>query len=501
MNKSIYWILLLTGLLSACSSGQETSLTDTRPNVLLIFTDQQHVNMMSAAGNPYLNTPNMDKLAKRGVMFRQSYCTSPVCGPARSSIITGLMPHQTGVEWNGDSIKAGIRNVGEIFRTAGYETTWAGKWHLPESYPQRAKAKQKTIKGFDLLPFRDPEIENWMLGSETDPPLSRAVVKYLNAYDQVAPFFLAVSYHNPHDICFYPRKEGWVNEGDSLLEIRHYGFEYKLPEVVGTHPDHYADLPPLPDNHGVEHNEPEFISDKRKYHQEYGVETNLAYQEFGDAEWQGYLNAYYRLTEQVDAEIGKVLAALEANNLDENTLIIFTADHGDGAAAHKWSAKLSLYNESATVPMLVSFPGHIPENQVDSHNLVSQIDIVPTLCDYAGLNTESKITGKSMRPIIDNPKATWRDYIVVELADFKPDRQRKGRMLRTATHKYTIFSSGDRNEQLFEVGTDPGEIHNLATLPEMQKVRSQHMMMLQNWMRQWQDVNFGVQDTLFVAGE
>ena len=456
------------------------------PNILLIFTDQQHVNMMSAAGNPYLHTPNMDRLAARGVLFRQSYCTSPVCGPARSSIITGRMPHETGVEWNGDSIRQGLKNAGEIFREEGYETIWGGKWHLPESYPLREGSKQKTIRGFDLLSFASHG-EKWMLGSETDPPLTNAVLGYLSQYNRAKPFFLAVSYHNPHDICFYARKDGWVTEGDSLLEIRYYNFEYKLPDIVATYPGKLENLPPLPVNHSVDDDEPAFLSDKRKYHREYGLETHLASQEFGDLEWQGYLNAYHKLTEMVDHEIGKVLDALETNGLDDNTIIVFTSDHGDGAAAHKWSAKLSLYQESATVPLIVSWPGKIPQGRINEDHLVSQIDILPTLCDYAGIDRNLVFTGKSLAPILTDPEFNWRDYLVVELADFKPDRSRKGRMVRTSRFKYNVFSVGDRNEQLFDLENDPGETNNLAFNPDYLSVRQEHRDKLNKWIHDTKD--------------
>ena len=238
-------IITLLGIILFQMCNRPGESTNKKPNVLLIFTDQQNNSMMSTIGNKYLQTPAMDKLANEGVLFTQAYCTSPVCGPARSSIVTGMMPHETGVEWNGDALRSDVKNVGEIFRDAGYYTIWAGKWHLPESYPQRAKSRQKDIRGFDLLPFRDPNIDNWMLGAETDPPLTRAVVEFLDQYKREEPFFLGVSYHNPHDICFYPRKDGWVSEEDSLLEIRYYGFEYQLPDVVGTHPSNYELLPDL----------------------------------------------------------------------------------------------------------------------------------------------------------------------------------------------------------------------------------------------------------------
>lgn len=472
-------ILVILTIISSC--------TKQKPNVLLVFTDQQNASMISAAGNPYLNTPAMDKIASQGIMFTQSYCTSPVCGPARSSIISGLMPHETGVEWNGDSMNGDILNAGDIFRAAGYKTIWAGKWHLPASYPQKANSRQKETKGFDMLPFYDPEVSNWMLGAETDPPLTEAVIEFLDTYDEEKPFFLAVSYHNPHDICFYPRKDGWFTAEDSLLMIRHYGFEYKLPDVVGTHPDNYADLPPLPDNYEVDPDEPEFLIQKRMEHDEYGMETKLAYQEFSEKEWRGYYHAYCRLTEMVDREIGKVLDALSENGFGNNTIIVFTSDHGDGAASHKWAAKNSLYEESSNIPFIISWKDMIPVARIDSIHLVSQIDILPTICDFAGINTSQAFTGESLRPILEDPSSEGRDHLVVELADYEPDRQRKGRMLRSARFKYNAYSSGLRNEQFFDLKADPGEINNLINDPVYQEEIEKHRNMLSEWLEKTED--------------
>jgi arylsulfatase A-like enzyme len=486
--RNLWWISFIIVMdLMICSCNGSNQAGKARPNVLLIFTDQQNISMMSAAGSPFLNTPAMDKIAEQGVMFMQSYCTSPVCGPARSSIISGRMPHETGVEWNGDEMKQDILNAGEIFRNSGYHTVWGGKWHLPESYPQRAKARNKNTKGFDLLPFRDPDTDNWMLGSETDPPLTEAAIKFLNEYDDKQPFFLAVSYHNPHDICFYPRKNGWITAEDSLLEIRNYGFEYKLPDVIGTHPGKYSNLPALPENFKASQYEPVFIKDKRHHHREYGMETKLAFEEFGKLEWQGYLNAYHRLTELVDAEIGKVLEALAENGLDGNTIIVFTSDHGDGAAAHQWAAKLSLYEESSKVPLIISWKNNIPAGVKDHQHLVSQIDILPTLCDYAQINEKPYFTGKSLKQIIEQPASEWRDYLVVELADFKPDPARKGRMVRTADFKYNVYSRGEDNEQFFNLKNDPGENTNLAKDPAYGGEIQEHRQLLKEWMDKTRD--------------
>jgi len=266
----------------------------------------------------------------------------------------------------------------------------------------------------------------------------------------------------------YPRKAGWVNESDSLLEIKYYGFKHKLPDVIGTYPGNYKILPPLPQNHNIQRDEPDFISEKRKNHDEYGVETKLANKEFGGLEWKGYLNAYYRLTEMVDIEIGKVIEALKQNGYWENSLIIFTSDHGDGAAAHKWAAKLSLYEESVKVPMIVAYPGKTPAGVINNNHLISVIDILLTMLDYADIQTETLLQGKSMRPLIEKKTTPARNYLVVELADFKKDISRKGRMVRTGEFKYNIYSTGE--EQLFYIGNDPGETQNLINEPTLDKI-------------------------------
>lgn len=470
--------LLTAGITVACISACKTE----RPNIVLILTDQQFVNAMSITGNKNLHTPNMDRLAKSGIRFTHAYCTSPVSGPSRSTIVTGIMPSETGVTYNGDSIRSDIKTIGEIFREKGYHTVWGGKWHLPESYPQRADAKpeEKKIRGFDILPFWDANRKRWILGAETDPPLTEAVRNYIKNYNKNKPLFLAVSYHNPHDICFHPRKKGWVTESDSLLEIRYYGFKYRLPDPIGINPDQIDNLPSLPDNFATEPNEPQFITDKRLFHESYGVETKFAW-EYTDKEWQSYLHSYYRMTELVDIEIGKLLDALTEYGYDDNTILIFTSDHGDGAAAHKWAAKLSLYEESVNVPFIIRYPAKIRGGEVDDKNLISLADILPTCCDYAGITTDPGLAGKSIRPVIENKNLVLRDNLIAELADYKPDTSRTGRMVRTSGFKYNSYSTGINNEQLFDMNNDKGEMKNLAYDPEYSAQLEKHRNILKEW--------------------
>lgn len=461
-----------------------------RPHIILIFTDQQNVNAMSAAGNPYLYTPNMDALASDGIRFTNAYCTSPVSGPSRASMVTGLMAREAGVEWN-DNSKLGeeVQTIGDLLSVGGYRTVWAGKWHIPEIYPQRSKDCVEHLHGFELLPFWDAPGKHWLLGAETDPPLTSAVVSFLDSYGRdEKPLFLAISYHNPHDICMYPRKIGWETKSDSLLTIRPFG-EYKLPKPMGVHPDSLSCLPPLPGNFIKNVDEPEFIIDKRIKPNPYGDEVQLSSQ-FSEKEWQAYLNSYYRLTELVDMEVGKVIDALKRNGMYENSLIIFTSDHGDGMAAHEWSAKLSFYEESVKVPMIMVLPEKWQQGAVNS-NLVSLVDLVPTFCDYAKVDSKANFAGMSLRRAVLPAEECWRDFVVAELADHLKDRTRKGRMIRTGRYKYTIYSSGGRNEQLFDLLTDPGETINLAYSKAYREILEKHRNLLGKWMEERND-NFKV---------
>ncbi len=452
--------LSAASLLTANCSSQKPQ----QPNILFVFTDQQTYRAMSCARNPHLSTPAMDRLAAEGVRFENAYCTSPVCGPARGSLITSRMPHETGVEWNGQSMNPDIPNMGHIFRRRGYRTVWAGKWHLPESYPLRAGSKQDNIDGFEILPFYDstknwPE---WGYGDVTDEPLADAVVNFLQQ-PQEQPFLMGVSFCNPHDCCYLTRR-----------------------------PERYPDageiddpLPPLPANYEINPNEPEFLQQKREM-DHYGDELLLS-KNWGEQEWRSYLWNYYHMTERVDKQIGRMLKALDANGLTEDTLVLFTSDHGDGFASHRWTAKLSLYEESTRVPFIVRWPQKIPAGKVDARHLVLQLDILPTFCDYASVPALSSFHGSSLKKIIDNPNASWRDYVVTELADDNRDKSRKGRMVRTAHYKYNIYSHGERNEQLFDLTYDPGETKNLALNESMQNIVNKHRNILREWMQKTND--------------
>lgn len=403
-----------------------------RPNLLLILTDQQSHTAWSGSGNPYLKTPAMDGLAARGTTFTEAYCTYPVCSPSRSSIFTGRMPHETGVEDNGKPIPAAIPTMGEIFSKAGYKTVYAGKWHLPKSFD--------GMTGFEKL------VGGSALGRDMDEPVARACAKWLRGAGE-EPFLMVASFMNPHDIC------DWIRQHPGTR--KHVG--------VGKYP-------PAPGNMAADPGEPECI----QFHRTAGYD--LMSQAVGvAAAWQRndmrhYLHDYYRMVETVDGHIGTVLRALQETGLDRKTVVLFTSDHGEGMGAHRWAQKASFYEESVHVPMVLAGPGVEPGV---SDQLTSLLDIVPTFCDLAGVAVPGEVRGLSLR------KGTERKYVVSELR--YQTAARDGRMVRSGRYKYVVFRTGANREQLFDLEFDPGEIHNLAGRPEGAAELARHRQMLAEW--------------------
>ena len=438
----------------------------TQTNILVIFTDQQTQQAISAFGNPHLHTPNMDSLVHSGLSFQDSYCTFPVCSPARSSLLTGRMPHETGVEVTDPAVKPGIPTMGAHFRSAGYRTYYAGKLHLGPHYHQGMEATSDG-PGFEFLSDEYPEGIPRQLGTDTDPIWTDHATAFLRRqkrpYPQSdQPFLLVASLHNPHDICYW------------CVDRR---------EFVDIPPD--SDLPPLPENHLPTADEPEFVDLCRQrtvYAPEIGFTPG-----WDETEWRKYLYAYYRLTERVDQQIGRLLRALEESGLSEDTLVVLTSDHGEGVAAHKWVTKLMLWEEVVKVPFVMRLPGAIPANQVDRSHLVSGLDLLPTLCDYANIASPKDVRGHSLRPLIENPALPGRSCVVSELRAFRDDVTKKGRMIRTARYKYIVFSHGQRPELLFDLETDPGETQNLADQPVHGEIVSEHRALLRKEMENTAD--------------
>lgn len=260
---------------------------------------------------------------------------------------------------------------------------------------------------------------------------------------------MVASFLQPHDICEWLR----LNTNDPG-QLRYEELADKLPE--------------LPENFQFDRNEPQAIKNTRQAREPFinGY--------WGKQHWRYYLWSYYRHIEFVDAEIGRILQALENSGQAKDTLIVFTSDHGEGLAHHQMVRKNTLYDESAKVSLIFSWPGHIPEDITDRSHLVCGLDVMPTLCDYVGINTPKMMRGRSIRPILEGKRVTGRDFVVTEVG------ANKARMVRTKQYKYTTYN--DKSiEQLFDMKTDSGETKNLATSSRHASTLAEHRKLLGKW--------------------
>jgi len=410
------------------------------PNIVLILTDQQHLNTISAAGCSHIKTPALDRLKNRGTLFTHSYCSNPVCGPSRSCIFSGRTSSETGVSTNGRPIREGIPNLGQwLSRHSNYETIYSGKWHVPEGFTH-------FIPGFNVI--------NTGIGGQGnvgDTSSSRACETYLHNRTSDHPFFMVASFLQPHHICEW-------------LRINTYN-----PDRL-RYPELEPELPPLPDNFEYDPREPEFVRRNR-------LRRDPTKGDWDKMQWRYYRWSYYRHVEMVDAEIGRILQALEDTDHLNDTVVIFTSDHGEGMGHHQNVRKNVLYEEALAVPFIISWPGQLPENQTDISHLITGLDIFPTVCDFAGIAAPNIMRGQSLRPLLTNASSNWHDAVFCE------SNNNQGRMVRTRRYKYIAYAH-DEVDQLFDMQEDPGETRNLSADSQHISVLKEHRERLIEWEQQ-----------------
>lgn len=419
-----------------------------RPNILVIMTDQQTADAMSNAGNKDLHTPAMDQLAANGVRFTRAYCAQPLCTPSRSAIFSGKMPFETGFIGNAPE-KDGqwpdsLLMMGAILKNGGYQTGYVGKWHLP------VPAEKIGQHGFEFI--RNTKFQDY-----NDAATPSFCAQFIKEHKD-KPFLLVASFLNPHDICEWAR-------GDAL----------KMDVLAAAPPP--AECPQLPANWAIPANEPKIVREQ----QSSNIRTYPSVNWTGD-QWRQYRWAYNRLVEKVDQYIEMVLASLKKYGVEKNTIILFTADHGDGYAAHSWNQKQILYEESARVPFIISKLGSW-KPRTDASLVCNGTDMIPTICGLTGVSAPTYLKGADISKRLNNPAAKLRDTLVIEtdFADNETLLGISGRAVITSNFKYIIYNKGQIREQLFDLGNDPGEMDNLAVKPPYKRQLEQMNRYLKAW--------------------
>lgn len=445
-----------------------------KPNLLFIWTDEQRADTMRVYGNSQIQTPNLNKLAEESVVFQNAYVTQTVCTPSRSTVLTGLWPHQNGCTANNIPLAETVKCLPEILNDPDYRTGYFGKWHLgDEIFAQHGFEEWRSIEdGYRKYyrPGRDPNRKSdyWhhlkSRGFEPDTnagdfsrglvsrlPIGHSKTKFLEmqAIDfltrhQRDPFLLHINFLEPHMPFSGPLND--LHAADAI-------------ELPASYFQYTSDREPL-----------RYQLIRERYLQK-GFEGKDLKTEAG---WRRLLANYWGLVSQVDRSLGAILATLERLNLAENTIVVYTSDHGDMMSAHRLLAKTVMYEEAARIPWLLRFPGRF-RSQIFRPR-VSHIDLIPTLLELMHQSIPENLPGKSLAPVLSGKRAVdpeifleWhpanRNQIPEEAAALPENHQKQAvaASIRTVITQngWKLCRSDLDNSQLFNLQQDPGELNNL----------------------------------------
>jgi arylsulfatase A-like enzyme len=424
------------------------------PNVLFVICDDLCCGL-SCYGDPGAVSPNIDRLAARGVRFERAYCQFPLCNPSRASLLTGRRPVRTTVRNNAThfrDVDPTVVTLPQAFRQAGWRSERIGKlYHYgvpaqigtsglddPPSWDAVFNPKGRDVadepKIFSLEPGKFGGTVSWLAteaadAEQTDGIAAARAVTLLEGYArEKTPFFLAVGFYRPHTPYVAPKP--WFE--------RHPLAGVHLPEVP---PDHDAGVPPP----AIASRKPE----QRRLTGDLGREA---------------VQAYRASVSFVDAQVGIVLDALDRLGLCDNTIVVFTSDHGYHRGEHGLWQKRSLFEESSRVPLVVVLPGGRAGEVAPQ--TVELVDVLPTLCDLAGVPLPAGIDGRSLASLVragGGEQAAWTARPA--FTEVQHDGIR-GMSMRSGRWRYTVWNGGEAGRQLYDHHTDPHELANLADRPD-----------------------------------
>ncbi len=443
-----------------------------KPNIVCIMSDDQGIWSLGCYGNKEIQTPNLDRLAETGVKFNEFFCTSPVCSPARASILTGKIPSQHGVhDWiAGGNVEHPIEYLEEhvayteILAENDYVCGLSGKWHLGDSLKPQKGFSHWYVHQAGGGPYYDaPMVRDGTCMNEPSyltEAITNDALQFLD--DQTRnerPFYLGIHYTAPHD--------PWLN----------------------SHPEEFVQL----------YDDCAFETCPQNELQKWFSST----MNIGD-DWREHAKGYYAAITAMDQQIGRVLDALEEKGVREDTVIIFMSDNGFSCGQHGFWGKgngtfpLNMYDYSVKVPLIISQPGRITEGR-SCDALLSGYDFMPTLLDYVGLDTYkhgTDLPGKSFAPLLAEESHVSENNAVVIYDEYGPVR-----MIRTKEWKY-IHRYPYGPHELYHLTNDPLERINLIESPHHKAVWKELKYQLSNWFHEYVDTKVdGTKESVVGTGQ
>jgi len=414
-------------------------------NVLLIMADDMN-NSLGCYGHPLVKTPNLDALAARGVRFDRAYCQFPLCGPSRASMHTGLRPDVTRVLDNNVDFRDHIPNavtMPQLFKNSGYFTARTGKmYHM--NVPNEVGTPR----------FQDPP--SWT--HDHSPQGLELKTEGEGLRTNPMPYIVAKDARGQAD-------ENAADEAISVLE-KHRNEPFFLgcglirPHLPFVAPGKYFDMYPA-GKMDLRVNPPDDLDDIPAAHK--AIRANQwNHQKMSPERQRMALQGYYASTSFMDYEAGRVMDALQRLNLADRTVVVFVGDHGWNLGEHTRWMKMSLFEESARVPLLVAAPG-MKGNGKGSRALVEMVDIYGTTAELAGLKPPADYQGTSMVPLLQSPERRWKSGAFTQI-QFQGEIV--GRSIRTDRYRYMKWEGHGDGEELYDHQTDAHEFTNLAGKPE-----------------------------------
>ncbi|HIF33998.1 MAG TPA: DUF4976 domain-containing protein [Planctomycetaceae bacterium] len=489
MRRCLALTLFFT-VATACAVG----LANDSPNIVFIFTDDHACQSIGAYGSKINRTPNIDRIAREGAVFVNSFCANSICGPSRACVLTGKHSHKNGFYSNGrNKFDGGQFTFPQVLQKAGYQTALVGKWHL-----------NSDPTGFDhweILPGQGSYYNPVFIGKEGRRKIdgycttitTDLALDWLKQRDSKKPFLLMCQHKAPHRTWAPELKhlnnyadrdipepstlfDNWDHRsktlaGNAMSIDRHFYYHYDLKVHLPV---------PFATNRETRLKDGEYgrmtMEQKRVWDAAF-LPRNKAFlddpptgKDLVRWKYQRYVKNYLRCIDSVDENVGRVLDYLDENNLVENTIVIYSSDQGFYLGEHGWYDKRWMFEESLKMPFVIRWPGRIqPGGRCEK--LIQNIDYAPTFLDAAGQEIPDAVQGRSLLPLFNDPKSNdWREAVYYHYYEHGGEHQvPRHEGVRNARYKLINFYSND-GYNLFDLQIDPNELSDVAANPKYSAV-------------------------------
>ena len=448
-------------------------------NIIFIMSDDHAAQALSCYGSRINKTPNLDRLAKEGMLFRNCFCTNSICAPSRAVILTGKYSHLNGVVDNKARFDGSQQTFPKLLQEGGYETAMIGKWHLksrPSGFDYWDVLAGPWGQGLYIDPLFNRNGKNEVIKGYVTDIITDKCLNWLKGRKNDRPFCLMYHHKAPHREWRPDEKHSKMYDGIEIPEPETFNDDYRTrsdaareQEMTIEHHLTPGDLkvaPPVEWSGTKE--EWERIGVKGEY---WSGPENLAGQALKKWKYQRYIKDYLRCIASVDDNVGRLLDYLDESGLSENTIVIYTSDQGFYLGEHGWFDKRFMYEESLRMPLLVRCPGQIKAGSVNN-DIVLNLDFAPTLLDFAGVSVPADMQGQSFRPLLRGrtPK-DWRQsmyYHYYEYPGWHAVKRHYG--VRTKRYKLIHFYYDIDAWELYDLEKDPNELSNIYDNPSYSEV-------------------------------